>query len=130
MPSKQVRYKDFDIRFKAHPATGRLLMKKDAESVKQGIKNLILTNIFERPYKPLFGSDISHRLFDLYDPATEANVKSDVRTAMENYSDRAELLDVTVTGNPDSNELHVNIIFRPTNSTKEESFSLSLQRLR
>lgn len=131
MPSKQVRYKDFDIRFKAHPQTGKLLMKKDAEAVKQGIQINVMTNRYERPYRPLFGSDISRRLFDLYDPATESNIKSDVRTAMENYSsERAELLDVTVAGNPDNNSLHVSVIFRPINSTREETFSLNLERLR
>ncbi len=66
MPAtKTILYKDLDLSFRVHPKTGNLLVKKNTESVKQGVKNVVLTNKFERPYRPEFGCDIRKRLFDL-----------------------------------------------------------------
>ena len=38
--TKTIVYKDFDLSFRAHPKTGNLLMKKNNDSVKQGVKSL------------------------------------------------------------------------------------------
>ena len=43
-----VFYKDFNIGMRHHPVTGGLLQVKNAESVKQGVRNLILTNHNDR----------------------------------------------------------------------------------
>ena len=64
---KKVANKDFDLSFRRHPSTGKLLMKKDDEAVKQSLKNLVLTNRYERPFRPEFGGDVRKRLFDNFD---------------------------------------------------------------
>ena len=55
-------YRDLNIGFKAHPVTGALLTVKNAESVKQGVRNLILTNHYERPYRPSYGGNVGQYL--------------------------------------------------------------------
>ena len=55
---KQITYRDFDIQFRRHPSTGKLLIKKDDEAVKQALKTLILTNFYEKPFFPRFGGGI------------------------------------------------------------------------
>ncbi len=127
---KQTVFRDFDIGMKTHPVTGKLVIKKNSESIRQAVKNLILTNKFERPFRPNFGSDIASRLFDLYDPSTDENIKFDVRIAMENYEPRAELLDVGVFSDPDSNEIRINVVFRPLNSTVPTNAVITLERAR
>lgn len=129
-PIKQVVFKDFDIGMRTHPVTGKLIVKKNSEAVKQAVKNLILTNKFERPFRPELGSDVRSRLFDLFDPSTDSNIKYDVRVAMENYEPRAELLDVGVVSDPDTNEVRVNVTFRPVNTTAPVTAVISLDRVR
>ena len=110
--------------------TGKLVVKKNSDSIRQAVKNLILTNRFERPFRPNFGADIRARLFDLFDPSTDENIRYDVRVAMENYEPRAELLNVGVYSDPDSNEIRINVVFRPVNSTTPTNAVITLERAR
>ena len=123
-------FKDFDLNMKVHPVTGKLIIRKNSESIKQAIRNLVLTDKGERPFRPLFGSDIRSRLFDLYDPATESNITADVTLAIENYEERALLLGVGVAGDPDNNNLRVNITFRTISSEIPNTLTLSLEAIR
>ncbi len=123
-------FKDFDLNMKVHPVTGKLIIRKNSESVKQAIRNLVLTDKGERPFRPLFGSDIRSRLFDLYDPATESNITADVTLAIENYEERALLLGVGVAGDPDNNNLRVNVTFRTISSEIPNTLTLSLEAIR
>ena len=127
---KQTVFRDFDIGMKTHPVTGKLVVKKNSDSIRQAVKNLILTNRFERPFRPNFGADIRARLFDLFDPSTDENIRYDVRVAMENYEPRAELLNVGVYSDPDSNEIRINVVFRPVNSTTPTNAVITLERAR
>jgi phage baseplate assembly protein W len=123
-------YKDFDLNMKMHPVTGKLLIRKNADSVKQAIKSLVLTDRGERPFRPLFGSDIKQRLFDLMDPSIETSIQYDIRTAVSTYEERANLLGVTVDGDPDSNNLKINIVFSTINSEAPASLTLTLEAIR
>ena len=123
-------YKDFDLNMKMHPVTGKLIVRKNSDAVQQAIKTLILTDRGERPFRPVFGSDIRYRLFDLMDPAIESMVKSDVEYAVQSYEERAQLLAVGVDGDPDSNNLRVNISFTIRNSEAPASISLTLEAVR
>lgn len=127
---KTVFYKDFDLSFQAHPVTGKLLIRKDSESVKQAVKNLLLTNFYERPYNPTFGSDVKASLFEPYSGFTEENLRTAINDAIDNFEPRVELLDIRFGGDPDRNELVVSIIFRPINQTQPVTLNLSMERIR
>lgn len=128
--TKEVIYKDFDIKFTAHPVTGKLIIKKQSDAVKQGLKNLILTNLGERPYKPSFGSSVRSYLFENYTAITESHIRSAIKTAVDNYGSRVILVDIIFGGDPDHNELEVSIIFREVNSTTIETINIQLERVR
>ena len=106
-----VVYKDFDLAMRAHPVTGKLFVKKNDDSLIQAIKNLIMTNQYERPFRSDFGSSIRDQLF-------------------ENYEPRVELIDIIFVGDPDRNSLGVSIIFRGKNSTNISEANISLDRIR
>ena len=127
---KSLVFKDFDLNMKAHPVTGKLITRKNNDSIKQALKSLILTDRGERPFRPYFGSDIRQRLFDLMDPAIATSIESDVRMAIRNYEERAELLEVSIDGDPDSNNLRVNIVFRPINTQVPSTLVLTLEAIR
>jgi len=125
-----IAYKDFDLAMRAHPVTGKLFVKKNDDSLIQAIKNLIMTNQYERPFRSDFGSSIREQLFENYSSAMETSIKYNIETAIKNYEPRVELLDVQIVGDPDRNRLSVSIIFRGKNSTNISEANISLDRIR
>ena len=129
---KRVVNKDFDLQFRAHPSIGKLLMKKDDDSVKQALKNLILTDRYERPFRPNYGGDIRKRLFDLHTSVTRADYQNMIENTIKNYEPRAQLdsYSVNVTENPDQNGMSVNIRFRNTTTLNDLNLDINLNKVR
>ena len=71
-------FKDLDLPFTAPPISGDLVAKKDSDAIKQSIKNIILTNHYERPFKPSFGSNLRNRLFEPNDFQNRSLIKKDI----------------------------------------------------
>ena len=123
-------YKDFDLNMKVHPVTGKLIVRKNSDSIKQAIRSLILTDRGERPFRNQFGSDIRARLFDLMDPSLALQIESDVILAVGNYEERARILNVGVIDDPDNNVVRVNITFRTITSQTPTDLTLTLEAIR
>jgi phage baseplate assembly protein W len=128
--TQSVVYKDFDLNMRSNPATGKLFIKKNDESIKQALKNLLLTDMYERPFRSDFGSGIRNTLFELYTVSTESDLRYAIETAIENYEPRIDLLDIRLLGDPDENALTITIVFRTKNSSDTAEMSISLNRIR
>ena len=124
------RWADLDLDFTAHPVTKDIVLKKDVEAVKRSIRNLILTNRYERPFQPDIDGGVTRHLFELATPHTIHNIESAIRNCIYNYEPRAEVLDVFVTGDLDNNGFHVSISFRVINTPDPVTVELFLERLR
>ena len=76
--SRTKDYSDVDLSFVPKP-NGDIFKKTDAAAVKQSVKNIILTNHFEKPFLPFFGGNVRSLLFELaYDDVgeeTQENIK-------------------------------------------------------
>ena len=48
MPTYKKEYRDINLDFTANPVTGDVAIVKDTVSVKRGIRNVLLTENFER----------------------------------------------------------------------------------
>ncbi len=128
----KITYRDFDLQFRRHPTSGKVLMKKDDEALKQAIKNLILTDHFERPFRPEFGGNIRSRLFDLYTSFTKSDFENLIVNAIETYEPRA-LLDtysVNVRESADTNEMFITIRFRNATTLNDIQLDINLNRVR
>lgn len=122
-------YKDIDLTFTVKD-NGDLFKKTDAAAVKQAVKNLILTNYYEKPFKPYFGANLRALLFELADPDTEGDIERAVIATVQKYEPRAEILSVKALVSPDANSIEVTIIFKVKNSDEEVTFTTTLARLR
>lgn len=117
---KERAYSDLDLTLSARtPAygyvagdTGDVLRKTDASAVKQSIKNLLLTNKFEKPYRPQYGGDLSGLLFELATEDTGSQIIQKVKSAINRYEPRAKVLSCKVTATPDMNSVSVIVEFR------------------
>lgn len=127
---KEVQFSDLSISMTAHPVTGSIVVKKNADAVVGALKNLILTNRFERPYEPLFGADIYSRLFENFDPIEQVNIEEDIKTAVNNYEPRAKISEVQVIASPNSNKVQVSITFYVINEAQPVTVGLQIERTR
>ena len=126
----EVQYRDFDISFKNNPITGSINVLKNSDAVKRSIRNLILTDRFERPFRPFFGSDVNASLFENFDTMTESNIRDAISRAIREQEPRVELLDVRTSSSPDRHSLSVTIYFRVRNDAQEDQLTLVLERIR
>ena len=127
---KELVFSDLPIEFTSHPITKKLVVKKNESAVKQALKNLILTNFYERPYKPLFGGNISALLFENLDLSTASDLEQQIKLAVQNYEPRVELYEVNVQPNYDQNRFDVTIVFRVVNQKDPTELSFFLERVR
>lgn len=123
------KYKDFNINFTSHPNTGDISMVSDEKAISQSMKNLILTDEYEIPFLPRQAGNIRALLFDLLDPLTAYDVKLRIKTVLENYEPRIDLLDVKVKKDDDNNGLFVDIVFRAKISTQNITVQFYLDRV-
>lgn len=128
--TKQLIYSDLNYTFTPHPVTGKLPVLKNEEAVKRAIKNLILTNRFERPYEPLFGGNILALLFENSDPFLEFNIKKQIETTIKNFEPRAILRKVDVVSIEERNEVQIDILFSIANQKNPVELTVILERVR
>ena len=123
-------WSDLDLDFVAHPVTGDIVVKKNVESIKRSVRNLIQTNEHERPFHPEIGSNITGILFELVSPTTAVVLQSSIRQVITNYEPRVELVDIRVIADENRNGYHVTITFEPINISEPVTIEFFLERLR
>ena len=127
---KKVIYSDFNTDFSRNAVTGQLNRKTNAEAVKQSIRNLLLTDRYERPFQPEIGSGLKGLLFENFTPGVKLRAKKMIEEVFDNHEPRAHLMDTKVTSHPDQNMLSFQIIFRIINTTEPETLDIILERTR
>lgn len=123
-------YSDIDLNFTPNPVTGDLSLKYDENAVKAAVKNLILTNNYERPFHSEIGTQIRGLLFNPASPMMDALLTRAIQDTITNFEPRVVLMDVKVSSNIDNNAVYCSIMFRIVNTSKPVSLELTLQRTR
>jgi phage baseplate assembly protein W len=130
MPTYKKSYADLSFDFTANPQTGDVATVKDVVSVKRGIKNILLTEGFERLFQPEIGSGIKNILFEPMTPLTEQRLSDACSSAIEAWEKRASLIDIAVISEEDYNRYRVAIKFNINNSLVTEQVDVFLNRER
>ena len=123
-------YSDIDFTFTKKPVTGDVALSFDDQAVIRSIRNLLLTNHFERPFNPDLGSKLNALLFELVSPLTAASLEREIATMIDNYEPRARINEVIVTPLPDNNAYNVYLSFYIENATLPTTVTLLLERNR
>ena len=125
------QYTDLDLFF-AKKATSKDISKvTDIQAVKRSIRNLVLTNHYEKPFHPEIGSGVRGILFELMTPITAHVLTQQIELVIENFEPRAKLISVTAHPNLDRNEYECTIEFYVANAPTElVDLTVFLERLR
>mgnify|MGYP003671951886 FL=1 len=118
--SRNVRqYNDLDLFFSKKSGSNDVTQITDIEAVKRSIRNLVLTNFYEKPFHPEIGSGIRDMLFENMTPITAVVLARKVEDVIENFEPRARLISVRSLPNLDRNEYEVTIEFFVVNTPTE-----------
>lgn len=128
-------YKDLDLDFFPHPTTGDVVKKVGFDSIKRSIRNLILTNFYDRKFRSYIGSNSQKILFDNINPLTATFLKNAIIEVIQNFEPRAKLYDdpdrgVIVRMDPENNGYNVRIAFIEINRGEPVEIDMFLERIR
>ena len=121
---------DLDLDFTRHPVTKDITKKTDIEAVKRAVRNLILTNQYDKPFHPEIDGGVTRHLFGLSTAHTKHDIAMAIETCLKNYEPRVILNDVSVTGDLDKNGFNVSIFFTVINSPEPIVIGIFLERTR
>ena len=123
-------FSDLDLNFTAHPVTKDITRRFDENAIKASLKNLILTQNYERPFHSEIGSPIRALMFEPASPLVVASIKKAIYDMVNNFEPRVRLIDDQVRYLPDSNGIGVTIVFSIINTEKPLTLDLVLERTR
>jgi hypothetical protein len=123
-------YSDFSNAFTKHPVTKELVVLKNEDSVKQAVKNLILTSVGERLFDPFFGSDINRTLFENFTPFMAEDLVKYINKSIRLYEPRVNQIQITPLDDRDRNGITINILFTLINKPDPVQLSIFLKRVR
>ena len=126
-------YKDLSLFFTPNPVSGDVTMVTDVQDIKRSVRNLVMTNRFEKPFHPEIASHVRDLLFERFTPITFNLVRNRIETVLANYEPRVSVTDVEIddTGEAiDGNELNVRIHFTLKNDPQIQSVDILLERVR
>jgi hypothetical protein len=126
-------YKDLSLFFTPNPVSGDVTMVTDVQDIKRSVRNLVLTNRFEKPFHPEIASHVRDLLFERFTPITFNLLRNRIETVLANYEPRVSVTDVEIddTGEAiDGNELNVRIFFTLKNDPQIQSVDILLERVR
>ena len=113
------QYSDLDLFFTKKSSNKDVNILSNITAVKRSVRNLILTNFYEKPFHPEIGSGVRGLLFENMTPLTSIALSQAVRDVIENYEPRARVENVQALPRIDINAYHLNIIFTISNAPTE-----------
>ena len=125
------QWTDLDLVFGKKATSKDISKVTDIQAVKRSIRNLVLTNFYEKPFHPEIGCGVRGLLFELMDPLTSYAIAKQIEITVENFEPRARLIGVRANPNLDRNEYEVTIEFYVVNAPTElVDLTIFLERLR
>jgi phage baseplate assembly protein W len=128
--ARQPDYSDLDLDFIAHPTTGDIVKKKGIEAVKRSLRNLILTNFYDRPFRPGIGSNAQRLLFELPNHLTANFLTDSIKEVINKFEPRIILLGLDVNFDYDNNGYNVTITYSLVNRPEPLVTTIFLERIR
>jgi len=94
------------------------------EQAISNLKNLLLTRKGERPFQPLFGSDVYSLLFELIDKDIEERMSKTLSDDIKFWLPYIVIDNISIDSNPDRNSVKIQLRFRVTEQGANEQIIL------
>ena len=125
------QYRDLDLFFSRKAMSNDVNKVTDITAIKRSIRNLVLTNHYEKPFHPEIGSGVRDVLFEPMTPFISHILTMKVLDVIENFEPRAKVINISARPDIDRNEYELTIQFFVVNAPTElVDLTLMLERLR
>ena len=120
-------FTDIDINMALHPESGDAALKYDINAVKRSVKNILLTNHYERPFKPSLGANMRGMLFELATSETKV-IKRNITEAIRSFEPRASVENISAF--LEGNSMNVTVLFSIRNVPGTHNLDVVVERVR
>jgi phage baseplate assembly protein W len=123
-------FSDLDLNFTIHPVRKDINRTTGDMAVINSIKNLVLTNHYERPFQPEVGSNVRRLLFENLDNLTANSIEKEIEQVIKNFEPRARITKVNAIADFENNGFKVSMEFYIVNRTTPITINFFLERIR
>jgi phage baseplate assembly protein W len=123
-------FRDLDLNFNIHPIRKDINVHKNEIAIVNSVKNLILTNFYERPFQPEIGSSVRSLLFENIDTIIAAQLERAIEETILNYEPRVQISNIIAVARPDENRYSVQLEFFVINNPSPITINFFLERIR
>jgi len=121
-------FSDLDISFVAHPISGDVAIKKDSDAIKRSVRNIVLTNHYERPFKPSFGANLRRLLFESIGVGITEKAAKEIAKSLTILEPR--ISNVTFDIKNRGNEMNITIYYVIVNTQQRQDLEFTISRVR
>jgi len=128
--SKKKAWRDLDLSLKIHPIRKDIIPLKDDAAIKNAVKNLLVSNFYERPFQDDLGANLVGLLFEPASILTNILLRNSIRDVLIKYEPRIATTSITITDLPDQNSYNILVKFRIKENDTASAVEIELRRLR
>ena len=128
--SKKKPWRDLDLSLKIHPIRKDIIPLRDDVAIKNAVKNLLISNFYDRPFAPDKGANLKGLLFEPNDPITRISMREQIRAVIKKYEPRVAVQKIDIIDTNNENGYRIVVSFRIKEYDSNESVEIILRRLR
>jgi len=128
--SKKKPHRDLDLSLKIHPIRKDIIPLKDDAAIKNAVKNLLISNFYERPFQSDLGANLRGLLFEPAGILTNIQMRDNIRFCVEKYEPRVSVDSIDITDVVDENRYKIEVFFTIKEFSTQDSVEIVLRRLR
>lgn len=128
--SKKKAHRDLDLSLKIHPIRKDIIPLKDDAAVKNAVKNLLITNFYERPFGDDKGANLRGLLFEPVGVITNIELRDNIRFVLKKYEPRIRVNNIDIIDIFDTNQYRIEVNFTIKQSNQNALVEIVLRRLR
>jgi len=127
----KVKYRDLDFSFFRNPVTKDVSVKVNEEAIKASVRNLIMTNKYDRLFQPAIKSGVMSKLFENINPQVAYALKDDIEDTLKTYEPRIKLIDVVI-GQlvQDENTIIISLQYQLIDESNTITQNITVERIR
>jgi|TARA_B100000073_G_scaffold16169_1_gene13140 phage baseplate assembly protein W len=130
MPSISKKFVDVNPNFTRHPVTGDIGVLKNEDAIKQSVKNIVMTQLGEKFFDPLFGTSSNGLLFENFNSIVSDRLALEIEDAIKFYEPRVTFDDIDIFEDVRNNSIKFNVNFTIIGSPlDQQSISLILEKV-
>ncbi len=128
--SRKKPWRDLDLSLKIHPIRKDIIPLKDDAAIKNAVKNLLVSNFYERPFQDDLGANLRGLLFEPAGMITEIQLRDSIRRVINKYEPRVKIRSIDITDLSENNSYKINVKFLIKEYDTADSVEIILRRLR